>query len=526
MRNDDFTTELSELESDYQILTELHHTADSRTYLARHLGLNRDVSITVIRDAAADSSRLDSFHADVERLKTARHPNVIPVIEGRRLSGGAYAVVRARVRGSSLDQLVAAEGALPLPRVADGLSQVQSALDWARENGIRHRHVAQDAMIFQQGSGRVLLALDPFPQAIGSAAERCDDLRTLGALAWEMLSGRRIAAAATTSLASVRPDLSPRIVAETEALMHCARGDSRDVAAYIALLSAAGWFTSRSAVAAPVVEPVVAAPVVAQRGMSFNRRMMTAVAVAAVLAIVAFFITQRGNSSAMRLASNTQSSPAGEASGDVALRSTTDTAVRPSAPYFNYDTAVTTGATGATTPMPATQPMQPMQPMPTPASPIAPPVTRRSEPPAPTLTMPPAGVPPLDTAAPPPVPMAPARKPTPVVTDVCASTASADQHTCLMNAVEKNDVVLNSVYQTLLAALSRNAPEPVPNDPIPSAADRLRTAQRRWVDERDAACRNVGDGALYARERATCFADQSATRVRELREMLSAVPRF
>src|SRR5215216_4080565 len=61
MRNDDFTPDLTRLERDYQILTELHRSHHSRTYLARHLGLNRDVTVTVVR--AADGS--DNSDRDV-----------------------------------------------------------------------------------------------------------------------------------------------------------------------------------------------------------------------------------------------------------------------------------------------------------------------------------------------------------------------------------------------------------------------------------------------------------------------------
>ena len=190
---------LSELDDNYQVLTELHRTPNSRTYLARHLELNRDVTITVVR-AAGDTAALERFAADVERLKTARHANVIPVIEGRWLGDDTFAVVRARVRGSSLDQLVSAVGPVPLPRVATTLGEVSAALDWARTSGIGNRTVSPDAMIFQQGSGRVLLAMDPAPPGSGAIADICNDTRTLGRLAWAMLAGRPYADASATPL--------------------------------------------------------------------------------------------------------------------------------------------------------------------------------------------------------------------------------------------------------------------------------------------------------------------------------------
>ena len=47
MTPDPLNESLSKLDDKYQILTELHHCGESRTYLARHLELNRDVTITV-----------------------------------------------------------------------------------------------------------------------------------------------------------------------------------------------------------------------------------------------------------------------------------------------------------------------------------------------------------------------------------------------------------------------------------------------------------------------------------------------
>jgi uncharacterized protein YecT (DUF1311 family) len=515
MRNDDFPTDLTELDTDYQVLTELHRTSDSRSYLARHLKLNRDVTITVVR-AGADRKLLTRFDGDVTRLKSLRHPNVIPVIEGRWLRDGSYAVVRARVRGSSLDQLVSAVGPLPLPRVASSLDQVRSALDWARTNGVASRHVAQDAMIFQQGSGRVLLALDPTMGTIGSIEETCDDIRTIGTLAWEMLSGLRVSEIGTRPLASVRPDLSPRVVAETESLMRCERGKTRDVAQYIALLSAAGASTAPASVAPAAERRIIVAPptplystpvgsagtppvvVLKKGGMGFNARLAAAAVVVAVIAVIAMVFMNRSPHNVVdRTAANSESTPTGEAAGDVALHARPDTAV----------------------PM-TTRSVAPVYP----ASPIAPPETRRHEPPhmpqQSTLQLP------RGTASDPTTPdvaREPVREPARAPVDVCNSPVAADQHRCLMTAIDRNDVELNSVYRSIVAAMRRQAGVSS-GDPDPGAVDGLRAAQRKWVDDRDAACHDFGSGPLYARDRSQCFADQSAARTRALRQQLETIP--
>src|SRR5690349_4086248 len=119
MANDEFKPDLSSLERDYQILTELHRSADSQTYLARHLGMNRDVTVTIVHASdVADHQMLTQLAGDTRILAKSRHPNIIPVIEGRRISPDTFAIVRARVRGSTLSQLVGAVGPLPLARSA------------------------------------------------------------------------------------------------------------------------------------------------------------------------------------------------------------------------------------------------------------------------------------------------------------------------------------------------------------------------------------------------------------------------
>ena len=116
---DEFSPDLGGLESDYRIQTELRHSRRSRTYLARHLGLNRDVNIQVLGVPGNEpDNSLTLFASDARTLSVIRHPNVVPVIEARWLAGGAFAVVRPHVRGLLLDEVVAAEGPLAASRVA------------------------------------------------------------------------------------------------------------------------------------------------------------------------------------------------------------------------------------------------------------------------------------------------------------------------------------------------------------------------------------------------------------------------
>jgi uncharacterized protein YecT (DUF1311 family) len=479
--------DLGKLDRDYQILTELQRSDASRSYLARHLQLHRDVTITVFRKTRDNRSSLTRFAADVARLKTLRHPNIIPVIEGRWLDDGTFAVIRARVRGGSLDQLIGAVGVGPIPlaRVASTLEQVRSALEWARSNVLANRHLSHDEMIFQQGSGRVLLGFDPPPPASELPADACDDARTVGSLAWEMLAGQRMRTPLQT-LAMLRPDLPATLVAVTEALVHCEHGSQpRDIRAYIALFGDGVAVEPRAGAARTDEPPPSLASLgdtetdvdVAKRGWSWHVPLAITVAVAAVVAAMSFlFVNPDAHP------------PVDDAAGDVTP-----------AERREHGGPVPTAAPGIERQR------------------IVPPATRRHEPPRtpatlsfPSSTLQTGGDASSDSAV------------RPMSIDACASPSEADQHRCLMNAIDHSDEAVGSVYGRLITALRERA-KTAPDDPDPETVDHLRSAQREWLDERDQTCHTIGAGPLYARARGQCFADQSAKRADALEQLLGAI---
>ena len=99
--------------------------------------------------------------------------------------------------------------------------------------------------------------------------------------------------------------------------------------------------------------------------------------------------------------------------------------------------------------------------------------------------------------------------------DPCDSPAADDQRSCLNRHIVQNDADLNRTYQDLLAQSRKSGG--------PELEQRFRQAQRDWVNGRDLACRGVGDGALWARERARCLGTQSERRTAELRRNLNSL---
>ena len=603
----EFAPDLSKLDNRYQILSELRRAENGRIFLARHTELNRDVTIDVVRVPRGDDEALRYLASDAELLSRRRHAHVIPVIEGRWLGDDAFAMVRPRVRGSTLTQLISALGTVPTQRITGILEQVHNALEWARANDIVNRSVAPDDIVLQQGSGRALVAFGRDPEAT-ELPNACDDVRTIGQLAWAMLAGGPPAAAPTKPLAERRPDLPPRIIHDTEALITCDRdGTPPDVNAYLVSLGGLAPRGSGDAEAAPVAvgsdeaastafsdeiteeapispsdvehvdgeEPVVAEPieaaaatgavvvgdgerplsgeiktlptfietpdrtpavvggrsgendaevvVVKRRGMSFGARMLTTAAVAAVIIAAIVLFVRRGNSSAPQMVANTADTSA-LAGGDVALRGqqrradTTTPATVTIVPQPGTPSPQTGAASNQST-NPTTNPSAATPSGVVPSQPLSPPTQRRTEPPVSTNR--PTIIPPGTRDSSSSLPHDSTRVRT--TAEVCASTEVGDQRTCLGLLIKENDVELNSVFRRLVTAMRRKA-NIADQDPEPQTIVDLREAEKKWVEDRDVACRGVGGGPLYARTRAACYAGQSARRVRDLRQMLDSIP--
>jgi len=458
MQPDSFQDSLSKLGDKYQVLTELHHCADSATYLARNLELNRDVTITVAR-ANGDKAFLNAYAADAEQLKTKRHPNIVPVLEGLWLDDATFAVVRARVRGSTLEQSVSAEGPMPQARIATALNELTSALIWARENGITNRCVEAETFVFQQGSGRLLLAFEPSHLIAG-------DAETIESFA-RMMNG----------------------------------GTPVDVSEYTARLGEPSVTSTPTRQAtAPVGVAVVERP---HRGMSFVARVLTTFGVIAAVIVGALWYMQHRRSDAQLQANAQRASQ--DAGGDVSPHNALDTAAAyssitptvPPPPPPNLDSigrenekriaqakaeqAMPSPYGSYVSPYPAPPTSYPSSSSSSSSSSLYPPSPSSSittsRPPATTRATTRATTPPPADSLTLPRTDSTGR---PELLDPCGSPISSDQGQCLNSAIDRADRSVNGVYQRLIDALRRQAGVSAA-DPDPSSVEDLRASQRNWL---------------------------------------------
>jgi hypothetical protein len=235
---------LRALEDAYEIVGELRGSRIAHKYLATRRDDGANVVIAVhTAPPGGESNELSHLAADARLLSGLEHPALAPVLDARWLGDGILAVVTARLQGTTLAELLRARGrdAFTNPRAALVLQEVWGVLDWARSSGVVHRGVTPDDVYFEPSTERAKIILGPTRVPVVGTTDASGDRRTIGALAWAMLTGTPFSnEKATKSLGELVPDLAIRLIDATETMAYGARNpsDEPDVATFIGIVAA------------------------------------------------------------------------------------------------------------------------------------------------------------------------------------------------------------------------------------------------------------------------------------------------
>ncbi len=146
----------------YQILDEIGRGGFAAVYRARDTSLDRVVALKVLHPywtAAPDFAA--RFRREARAAARLSHPSIVTVHEAGEAEGQQY-IAMAYLPGLTLQELLEAEGALPLERALPILEQVANALDYAHGEGVVHRDVKPANVIVAQTEQGVRATLTDF----------------------------------------------------------------------------------------------------------------------------------------------------------------------------------------------------------------------------------------------------------------------------------------------------------------------------------------------------------------------------
>lgn len=199
----------------YELLDMLGKGGMGVVFRAREKALDREVALKVLAfDPIMAPDAFARFEREAKLAARLDHPNIVPIFAVGQGRGIAFYTMRL-VRGGSLEELLAKEGKIDVPRAIGYLRDVAAALDHAHAHGVVHRDVKPANVMLGDG-GHVFVADFGIARAVegtgpaltttgvvGSPAYMAPeqwqglpitgsvDQYALGILAYELLTGKR-----------------------------------------------------------------------------------------------------------------------------------------------------------------------------------------------------------------------------------------------------------------------------------------------------------------------------------------------
>jgi serine/threonine protein kinase/uncharacterized protein YjdB len=219
--------------SEFEVGPELGRGAMAAVFLAHEISLDRKVAIKVMSPGLLmDEGSADRFRREAITIAHLNHPNIVSVHSVRQAEGLHFFVMRY-IRGRSLEHVIQQAGNLPIPIVRSILYQVGSALTYAHRSGVVHRDIKPANILIDEDGNAVVTdfgiakvadqpsethpgALVGTPaymspeQCSGAEVSGSSDQYSLGAVAYEMITGESPFSGSTLTVMQAHLEQQPQ----------------------------------------------------------------------------------------------------------------------------------------------------------------------------------------------------------------------------------------------------------------------------------------------------------------------------
>jgi serine/threonine protein kinase len=148
-----------ELAPDLEVVRKLSLGSMAVVYLAREQQLKRLVAVKVLSPKLArdETARL-RFEREAQAAASLSHPNIVAIYRVGRLSNDLPYFIMQYVKGRTMADRIKAKGGLPLDEARRAIGEVASAVAAAHQKGIVHRDIRPGNVLYEEDSGRSMLA--------------------------------------------------------------------------------------------------------------------------------------------------------------------------------------------------------------------------------------------------------------------------------------------------------------------------------------------------------------------------------
>jgi len=132
----------------YRLKARVGSGSMAQVFRAVDEGTGEPVAVKILRpELVGEEALVEAFASEAQLGATVSHPNVIAVRHVGALPDGTHYLVTELCEGQTLEQLIEAEGALPLPLIYELGAQICAGLAAAHAKGVIHRDLKPENIL-------------------------------------------------------------------------------------------------------------------------------------------------------------------------------------------------------------------------------------------------------------------------------------------------------------------------------------------------------------------------------------------